>query len=601
LNVEQFSATTGGPLSAPGDFELSGRDAAQLFRELRYLRLPLPVSLDYLRFLPAQTVLNAQFKTLQYNALEHASTDLRAVVTNSGGWVRVTLPAPAQLTAITLHSPHGDASHSIAIHRVDGDAIADQASASATVPSIGFEAGGAIGINTSMQAQLTGTAAARQQTSSQSQAQSQAFINPRRYQVVDFTGQEFALQLLDEDGVVVPGFSTNWLAALTITSYPSTPQLALVLAVVDDINAQLVLPPDNSIPLWSEAGELGKGGTPAATLQTLGANLATTLEAGINRLAEQFPLSGTGFIDIALLFSSSAPCKVSLANLNIAYQAIKRGSVNASTEKITLRFERSGGQTLPLQLALPPGIVSGEVNVTIDESIAAGGSAAPATDTALLETLAGPVTGNHSLLLDEGDKAVQPLTLTTATWLRGITLAIATISDSALISIELLADRNGAPAGDSLLHLEQAALTAKHRHWQRFAVTDSLLLASGDYWLAVSVNQGVVYWYLQQESGQSVLRQPGGSAGRQFRGWRALYQLQSGSGASLSSVQSQALVRLVDQKLAAVPTDDGKYRYSFALGSESGPVDTVDLTVTAAGKGLLTVYPPEIVFDFVPV
>lgn len=588
MNVNQLSTVAGGPLSAAGDFDLLVKDASQMFRQVRYLRLPLPASLDYLQFLPQASLFNVQFKTLSYNALNHASADLRANVEKTGHWLRITLPAPAQLSSITLKSPHGGFLHSIGIHRIDGDAIAEEASASASIAS---SVTTVFGVN---QATKVAGKTSNQRKTAQ---QSRLAFNQRLYQT-NFTGQEFALHLLDSNDNVDPNFSPDWLAALTITSYPSTPQLALVLPVIDEVGGQLTLPLDNAIPLWTEAGELGKADTPAATLQTLGTRLAESLQTGLKRLAEDYPLSDSGFIDVALLFNSSAACEVMLADFNMAYQAVKRGSVNASEEKITLRFKRNNGQTLPLQLALPADISSGKINLSIDESIATG-SATSDSATTLLETLVEPVASNQSLRLNEADKALQPLTISKPVHLQGVILALSTLSDNASIDIELIADKNGAPNGDSLLHTGPLPVPSKSKRWQRFSISDSLLLSSGNYWLAVHINQGIVYWYLRNAPpGQSIHRQPANGTAKQFRDWSAYYQLQSTSSINTNPAQSRTRLQLADQPLSATPTDNGRFDYSFALSPMFDPAQPIELAVTSAGKGLMTVYPPEIVFDF---
>lgn len=608
MNITQVSTTPGGTLATPDGFHLVNKDDSGLFREVRYLRLPLPLSTDTLHFPAAQSTLTTQFKTFQYNAINHSNELLRASFTtvSEGHWLRVSLPAPAHITAIGLKNTYADSTHRIAIHRVDGDAIADEPTDTARSRHFGVAMAEAAAHNDILFKQGAGSGRgmmfAMSASSQEHELDSVSAANANAYAYAnhhifncDFTGQEFALRLLNNSDVAESGFSVNWLTSLTITSYPSGPRVALVLPAIDPATRHYVLDLDNATPLWLESGELGKDGVAIAAVQNLGEAMAELLESGIKRLAKESPLDeSSGFIDIALLFNSSAACAVDLPNFAIGYQGVKQGTVNGNKDKITLRFEREGGQSLPLQLSLPPDAIDGEINLTVDESIKEDHVSSIA-DIALLNE---PITSKQNLLIQTGEKGSQLITIDTAAYLQSILIAISTLSDDAIIHLELVADNEGRSTGESLVTIAATKIESKAKHWQRLTPQGEIvLIASGHYWLTLTVERGAVNWYLAPEPGQAVYKQSTDGSERQFHDINGIHHVQMVSDSTAAS-EAQTLLKLGDQAFMAVKTKNQQLVYTIPLSAVTLPSIQLDLQVTAPNKGMITVYSPQIVFDF---
>jgi len=303
------------------------------------LRLNIPEGAEFLHINKDGCQLAFRVNPLKYNALNSDSPDLTASVSQQSHWLIIELPRPATLNTISVQNAPDSLKH-IAIHRMDGDTIAEEASQNAT------KYRNKLGTQSAMPKQKGGDLFQHRQQSNS--AGDQYFC--------DISGQKFALQLVNTNGSS-SSFSVSQLLELTIQSYPNSPACAISTPQSDE-QGELTTDTNIAIPIWSEAGELGASSDfPNPGLLTLDESWQQQLETSLNRLRNDLANTQETFLDIALTFSSGAPCRVNIEQLALDYQAVATLVLEQQGEagqlKTSLKFDGSLQQRHHLEFQLP--------------------------------------------------------------------------------------------------------------------------------------------------------------------------------------------------------------------------------------------------------
>lgn len=565
MNITQIATSPGGALQpATGVWPITERIAAvprALFRQVLYLRIVVGAA-DRVVLEAEQVTLTGTFAAYEYDALGADAPPRPEPVRASGGVLIVALDVPRQIKRVQLaaNSVPGEG-YSLEFYRLDGDVLSSK-------PTI--------------------TVAASAQTDAATP--SDAFVDAR-----------LALRLKkNSDNTPVP-LVANTLTELQVISYPTGPRIGL--APPDD--------PAAAVFFWQAPGEI-KGDVLGTGVVDSGGTLAEALQRYLDRVrAEQIealadpsaPLPE--HIDVALVIQSDSPCTFALTGFTLPYHLVQESFPDRQMQKHVLRFtdDRIRAQSIPL--ALPGNAVVQSATLRVAESLRdskplAGNGTAP-LDAALTQRV-----GAH---VDTERRVAQWMTPSQALAVGGISLGVLALTAETELSVEVHEDWQDQPSGKKLVAGVIPLERVGRAEWVRFMFPTSIVLATQPYWLLVSTTRGRAVWLLETGPAPArVLEAVGQTSAwrviRSFDGLEALYQLFAvGGSAQQSTHTSDALAVRVDGVMAPRTLDDPclfdlTAAVNTYLGSRPAAATQVAMpvTCTAVLSGIVTVYPPRIVY-----
>ncbi|MEZ4868449.1 MAG: hypothetical protein R3C14_44380 [Caldilineaceae bacterium] len=612
MKITQVAATPGGALgnavkewdvvSAVGELPL------RTFRQVLYLRFVTGGDADGLRIDSAQCRLQANFKAITQNAKSNTIPSLAATFTNGGpNTVRVEWDAPYQVRQVQLASSLNlGGSAALEFYRLDGAQVAEK-------PTVTAALGGAdllfvmentaIALGTPQPGvaravgRAAGGAGAQQVAIRQSRFAGNTATVPS-----DFTDARFALRLKDS-AQASPNLRVDDLTSLSIRSYPTGPRLGLAdPAQLAGGNPNAILFFDRLTGMVDTAdapGNLAAGATLAAALQRYIDDFFVALAAA--KQADP-TLATPAQIDVALVVESDTPCRVQIADFVVEY-GLARHSFPTNAEKISLTF-RSGAvasQSAPLHLSPLAHVTAATLRISpsLDDErpVSTGAGADPTT-----ETLA-----QHTGLLLRIDRwAGQPVTPEQAFTVSGLFLGVMALANDTKVLVALHEDFQGQPTGKKLAETTITLAQSGRRLWQQVVWPAAVLLPAQPHWLLLKTLQGAALWLARE--GQPPVRlfdvSPKGTVGAAVSvvAQQGLYSFLSAGAFAAGGQPTPPLTVTIGEHStpAPVPAADGltfdltdalKLYLATATGSDHA------LTVTSGLAGLVTVYPPEIVYE----
>jgi hypothetical protein len=195
----------------------------------------------------------------------------------------------------------------------------------------------------------------------------------------------------------------------------------------------------------------------------------------------------------------------------------------------------------------------------------------------------------------------------------GLLLALTTTSQSAELVAEIREDQNGVPAGRIVASGPCNITQLDRPAWLHFGFRSSVVVPALPHWIVLRATNGSAIWLAEPAAATT---QVGDATAR---GWTdrgsfddiaPLHQLWSPSGSTTSTDEDDISARLRviigGSVIAPTPAVLGRSRVvnitsalQSWLAAQPGPAGIVNapIQVRALGKGLVTVYPPDIEYD----
>lgn len=569
-----------------------GEPPQRRFRQDLYLRFALDGNADGLQIVPEQTRLRGRFAAYSYNAKTVANPALVAAIKAADQAVLVELAAPRQLTAVQLvNSFIPGVSSKVTVHRVDGEQVVAEPTVEAAfdAPFDIFAMEG-IALQTSAFASVRATAANANSGGDKSALRRTISGFNTAALATDFTDARFALRLKNSSTPLTPAH----LAGVTAHSYPSAPRLGV--AAASSLTPNFFLRLD---------GEIGKDGDANAGHFDAGAALAMALQSEVDALfAQLFANAASAFtlpteLAVALVLESDAPCQLVIDAFAVGYQLVRRTFPDRA-EKQILRFAGDTVATQQVKLRLPKTAVVTQATLTIAAKLQKEGVTTPVATNETPASLS-QATGVH-LGLDRW--AAQPLTPVQAVTASGVVIGLLALTANAQLALELYEDWQGQP-GKKMVATTFTLTQGGQRLWQTVRFAEPTPLFAQPYWLLLKATRGAALWLV--EAGSSALQ----VLTQEKQRWQTVNVMANTQGVVhlLSPVVGNQATRLtlsVDGVPITTPpvTTGDRQRHDFtaALNRALAAGDTTSalertLAFTTGQAGLLTVYPPEILYE----
>lgn len=188
----------------------------------------------------------------------------------------------------------------------------------------------------------------------------------------------------------------------------------------------------------------------------------------------------------------------------------------------------------------------------------------------------------------------------------GISLALLVVEPGTELRVEVHEEWQGGPSGRPLASGTVALERAGRRRWVPVPLDPPVVLAPQPCWVVVTAAAGRAVWLAAADSSSAVVRLAGG-ARNALEGLRALHHFVERAGSAAARAPSAPVgLSLGGRPAAAAPagaagrrTLDLTAALSAWLGGSQGGAEMapVPLRFTAAGAGMVTVYPPTITYD----
>ena len=395
------------------------------------------------------------------------------------------------------------------------------------------------------------------------------FLQPRQ----PFTDSDFALSLAES------GLKTNQILAVRLRGRPSGPRLGL--APVDKL--------DKAVFFWRQPGEAEIGNPEQNGVADTGAALGQAL----SRLADETQSTG-GFLDLALIVESDAPCLFTIPILEIPYHLSITG-FEKDKKKEVIRFEgkRRSSKTIPLHLPENAEILKAEL--TLDESLEGGH---------LAQAVAGerPKTG---LALTPRQWAGTLIVPETPSFIQGLILAVTAISEDLEIQVVIRKDLAGTPSGRILAQQTIKINATATRAWSVVRFKRPPVLETDPVWLLLKPISGRGFWSAASgETSSAIFSETDGSGRltpiRRHDQLTGLYQWLMGSDAAGATPSFSLHVN--GQTVSGKRTENGRLTFILTRAlrlppsGQPGHPDRIPITFTSTARGQLTLYNPEIHF-----
>ena len=473
-----------------------------------------------------------------------------AIAGPSSGVFTVTLDAPRQVHRVTLNSRP---SHKVSLLRLDGN---------------------------------------RQAPPTVTQTGGTAFPGPP----ADFTDRRFAVRIDDPGGEPEKTAPASALNQILLRSRPARPRLALAApgqeasATVFWTAPVVAAPPDE------------------VAITAAGPALAAALQAYVDAL--EGPLGAS--VALSLVAESDAPCRLTLTAVAAGYRLVRAtfAGEHAGRPKAVLAFPAGAVEPAGVELALPAAATVASAAVATSETLPA--ARAPSGDwTERAGSLAGVTSGVH---VTPGHGAAARLAAGAGARVARVALGVLALEAPAELQVQLIADRDGAPAGPPLAEgsvmiasatagAATGAGSAGRREWVSVGVGDVPLAPGAGVWVAVSAARGSLVWLAPPAADGEQAPPLRGRDGAAIDGLAVLAELLGAPPAAQAEASAEPLALAVGDVAVPAPSADGDARsFDIAaalqeqLASGDGTV-TVPLTFRALGPGTVTVYPPVVEYD----
>ncbi|MCB0127135.1 MAG: hypothetical protein KDE58_32965, partial [Caldilineaceae bacterium] len=505
------------------------------------------------------------FLTLDYDAVDSSGTTL----TQKGSkTILVTHSAPRLVRKVRVDTTALGSNDKIGLHRVDVDKVVAEPTVS-----------------------LTNNATT-----------SQAFVDGR-----------FALRLQSENNLAVAD-----LFDLQVRSFPSSPRIGVAPGDAARYNEALYF--------WQAAGEIGNG-TPADEGEVdVATTVAETVQRLVNRELATLSTAGQAVpaqLTLHLLFESSAPCRLQLDTLRVAYQlATARWldqPVAAQREKRVLRFAANRVDTQAVTVAVPPGatVEQARIEVVVGRTGApqalpttAAGQESPLNDAAL--------TQKQGIRIDATQPVALAITPAQALTVRAIALGMTALAAETTLAVSLQESWQAAPSGSPLA---QGTLQFKHPGrtlWGIAELPAPVVLSTQPLWLVVQVHAGAVVWLAETKSAMGTPGQVQSSANHQLPPIARIAQQQllhrfitpqpstAATTEMAPATQSPLQVRIGTAEVTPLQQDGDTVIYELTTALTNylaggfpmaGSPIVVPLTFSGFGLKTLTIYPPQLKFS----
>jgi hypothetical protein len=558
MSIASLTTVGGTPLpSAAGRWEITspvGTPPLRIFRRILLLRLVTGGLADGIRIDPEATSLKGKFSSYDYDALNPGEPALKAVLSNSGDAVVVALDAPRQVSEIRL--PPGKATgaeYSVELYRLDGNTPTEKPTVSASVQN-----------NTAVFPESGG-----------------------------FTDARFAARL---EGPSSPSLSSGDLAAVQLRS-----RFAGARIGISDPNE-----PNSATFFWPTPEDIA--GTPPANLTNVEAGKA--IAAALGRYLDDFfaplqPADGNepapGFVEVALILESDAPCVLDLEALDVVYHPLTRSlhsDDGEALDKQVLRFPGELSVAREVLLRLPSNARIGSARLETVESFATDRPLATSDDPPNA-----PLTQDTGVHLSVGRWAAQAVVPPRAMPVSGVAVAVLPLARGTRVLVELQEDSDGRPSGKKLATASLTLDQPGRRDLVALLFPEVVTLFSERYWLLLGTAAGVAIWLADAGDGDLKVLD------RTTDGWKTLDGLVATQQLLVRNEQTQeqqpASLSIGGNVVMGTAGQDNARTYDLALAIGSyldssvgtDPAATIPLTLTSALRGIVTVYPPEIEYD----
>lgn len=611
----RLSRARGGPVFTPSALAIDQPDGSTppvAFRALLYLRFATDGA-DGITIDEAATTLKGQFLPVDRNA-RIAGADPAATLAPTGNGVRIVLATPRRLQKVRLKPSISPAlGAKLRVHRVDGEAVSDQATTTATnrgLPSLFRDR--AIAPSSDLAASARSTERALGLGSELTDGL--RIDSDRRVFALSgaqpFDADRFVVFLDDPLGQPI-GLAPGDLDEVGIRTFPTGPRIGLVLlpaeAPAPDASAGGD-PLEQPNFFFRANGLVGGGDVPlAAGMFNAGTDLAKALAAALALLEAPLPAA----IDIALVFASDAPCQLDLDAFTVGYRLIRSSwpaptlpddpLVTAATpdrNQRSARFgpgseaEATGG---PLRIELPAG--ARIETARIQGSLRLGPHRPPATGlpALALASTVGVEIVERTAALQRIDPTVSPVT--------AVALPLLPLARGTTVRLEILEDAEGELGrivATSELELERAGA----QRWAILPLSRPANLASRPLWLRLAATRGALLWLTRPASG--IIRRTESPSPQSLppelppiSGYQAMYELLS------STTPPENKTAPVDLRLGEIQIPntaatedevlfDCKAAIEALLAQNNGATFQADFDFASDFSGQLLLTPPHI-------
>jgi hypothetical protein len=445
-----------------------------LFRYTLYVRVPLDERCQRVVAAPASK-LQALFEPATVEVTRENSAWVRKWQETGVQAVRVQLAHPAPIAKV-----HSDIYDKVALHRVDGDAVA-------TEPTVEASTGQPLGqsfVASAFQAAFEGSkpaAIAKLVSDMVHQSQKQAF-------------QSLSAKVAQEQSIIITGDRTfdeaklhailkSALDRIDLSGRPTTPRLKLLSA-------------DRSESLWQWVEQGEHAGTVAYAAQ--GADLVEQLQPALDR-AFALREGAAAALVLPLSIESDAPCRVTLQQAHLEFEL----QADLLSEPAQVTFVGGSERTQLISLQAP---AAQSVRLQFQASVAQRDPQTAGEPGATLDHRTG-------VQLDSGMQAAALWEADRAYWLIGMAIAWYDLSEHASLHVSLVPEAGGPGAATGALAEGTLALAASAvgPAWLRFRWPQAAL-QQGRYWLRVQVESGSGVWLGEATEGSHPLwQQPPGA------------------------------------------------------------------------------------------
>ncbi len=516
----------------------TGQPPRRSFRHLWILDLP-PVGSTQTLGLAPQTALQAEFLSLTFNALAVGAV-VPASRTNQGDGVRVNLDLPLRLHRVVFAA---GVTGTITVHRVDGSAIAEQPTTSATI--------------------LSG-----QITLSQ-----------------EFSDRQFVLKRQDST------LTTGNITELWLISYPTTPRFGFL----DERQSPAPL-----IPLWQAAGQLTTSNTQSRL--TLAAQDFQPLErflVGQSLPALQFVAESDAPCRVQITSTD--------LNYRISYQGFAPNALAPAKQVLRFQSSDLRPQSLDLTLPPQVQVASLDMSLSLTGSQQpvdplATTPQAPPTQRQGIELLPQQWGGLPFTPAEATRYSGVTLGLLLLRWRESLPER----ESRTTLTVDLRTDADGLP-GASLAQMSQTVPSASQPQWMTVRFAEPVVLYSQPYWLLVGASEPALWLTQPGEGDVYRLDRPPQTlwiTRQHYANLQPLYQflvpalLPAAKESAAPSIHPALSLQIANVTLPVIcETDPNHARVNLMPGLPTANVSSaVVLTLSTTTAGIITVYAPEITY-----
>lgn len=571
MKITQIANTRGGaqqpavarwPVASP-----AGAPPLRVFRRTFYVAVRLDGVAGALAFDAAATRLRASFESVTYDARAPAEPSLGAVVSASNdptapGSAVITLDAPRSVTEVRLGDGFAPGpGRTLEFYRLDGNVLSSKATLGPGVPDN----------NVVTLAQ-------------------------------EFRDARFAVRL-KKPGGTYQSLAPADITALKIHSLPTGPRIGV--ADADDLSTLFFF--------WQSPGESADG-APAAQADA-GADFAAAVRRIVDAITSRSARTAQGFepplppaVTLALVVESDSPCDVNITEFGLAYNFVLEGFESSADEKKVLRFAGRRATTEGLSVRLPGAAQVESASLRIVESFRPEGSAPVAGAD---EDAGAPPSQKSGVYVGVKKWVAQPFTPPQDLAVNGLSLGLMALAAGTELSVEIQEDWQEGPSGRKLFAASTTVERAGEHAWVTVRFREAVSLSPQTHWLMLKAVSGEALWLTRDGAGSILVvekedEKSARSEVRRLESVEALYRLFS-SGNQVREVGARprqaCVLTLGGTPVAGSGGEDGKtfdlkpaLNAYLAAHGQPGPV-SVRLAFTAELPGLVTVYPPRVVYD----